>query len=131
MPVQSRKNPNSKDKVYSDFRGGGLNLGASERFLSEKEVAGGKNFCYERNGGRFRTLEPLELVATAAGTVTSLYWSLNFGMIFSCGRLYIVSWTARPSVSAPSPALICRSTAIGARRRRGGCSSPPARYPMV
>ncbi|MGE9959170.1 hypothetical protein [Cloacibacillus porcorum] len=86
MPVQSRKNPNSKDKVYSDFRGGGLNLGASERFLSEKEVAGGKNFCYERNGGRFRTLEPLELAATAAGTVTSLYWSLNFGMIFSCGQ---------------------------------------------
>lgn len=85
MPRPGKRHSDAKEKIYSDFRGGGLNLSASERYLTEKEIVGGKNFCYERNSGRLRTLEPLELVLTAAGTVTSLFWSLNYGMIFACG----------------------------------------------
>ena len=85
MPVQEVKNRATQLREYSDFRGGGLNLSASERYLTEKEIAGGKNFCYERNSGRLRTLEPLDLVLTAADTVTSLYYSLNYGVIFACG----------------------------------------------
>lgn len=86
MPVQSIKNSESQLREYSDFRGGGLNLSASERFLDLGEVAGGKNFCYERNSGRLRTLEPLSLVLTASGDVTSLYWSLNYGVMFVSGK---------------------------------------------
>ena len=59
MPVKSKRRKDSKDRIYSDFRGGGLNLAASDRFLKEIETSGGKNYCYERNGGRFRTLEHL------------------------------------------------------------------------
>ncbi len=86
MAKPGRGRHGAKEKTYGDFRGGGLNLSASERFLTEKEIAGGKNFCYERNSGRLRTLEPLELVLTASASVTSLYWSLNYGMIFACGK---------------------------------------------
>ena len=85
MPIQNVKNRGTRLREYEDFRGGGLNLSASERYLTEKEIAGGKNFCYERNSGRLRTLEPLDLVLTASGEVTSLYYSLNYGVIFACG----------------------------------------------
>lgn len=86
MPIQNVKNRKTRLCEYSDFRGGGLNLSASERYLTEKEIAGGKNFCYERNSGRLRTLEPLDLVLTASADVTSLYYSLNYGVIFACGK---------------------------------------------
>ena len=103
MPVQSVKNRQTQLREYSDFRGGGLNLSASERFLSEKEIAGGKNFCYERNSGRLRTLEPLDLVLTASGTVTSLYWSLNYGIIFAVGTsLYRIVDGAAQSIGTLS-----------------------------
>lgn len=85
MPIQNVKNRETRLCEYSDFRGGGLNLSASERYLTEKEIVGGKNFCYERNSGRLRTLEPLDLVLTASADVTSLYYSLNYGVIFACG----------------------------------------------
>ena len=85
MPKPGKKRKEARERVYGDFRGGGLNLSASERFLTEKEIAGGKNFCYERNSGRLRTLEPLDLVLTASADVTSLYYSLNYGVIFACG----------------------------------------------
>lgn len=103
MPVQSVKNRQTQLREYSDFRGGGLNLSASERFLTEKEIAGGKNFCYERNSGRLRTLEPLDLVLTASGTVTSLYWSLNYGIIFAVGTsLYRIVDGAAQSIGTLS-----------------------------
>lgn len=96
MPSVGLKVKNAKNKIYGDFRGGGLNLSASERMLSEKEVSGGKNFIYERNGGRFRTLEPLELTLTASGDITSIFSSENFGIIYSVGtELYrVVNGTA-------------------------------------
>lgn len=71
---------------YGDFRGGGLNLAASEVYLKPSEYADCKNTIYERNGGRLRTLEPLELVLTAAGTITGMFHSLNYGLFFACGQ---------------------------------------------
>ena len=35
MPKPGKKMPQSKARTYSDFRGGGLNLAASDRFLKE------------------------------------------------------------------------------------------------
>jgi len=86
MPIKSKRRSDSKSRTYSDFRGGGLNLAASDRFLKENETGGGKNYCYERNGGRFRTLEPLELIATMADNITTIYPSLNFGLIVEANK---------------------------------------------
>ena len=86
MPKPGKKMPQSKPRTYSDFRGGGLNLAASDRFLKENEIGGGKNYCYERNGGRLRTLEPLDLVLTAPANITAIYPSLNFGLILEANK---------------------------------------------
>ena len=86
MPIKSKRRSDSKSRTYSDFRGGGLNLAASDRFLKENEVGGGKNYCYERNGGRFRTLEPLDLITTLESNITTIYPSLNFGLILEANK---------------------------------------------
>ena len=86
MPLRSKRRSDAKARSYSDFRGGGLNLAASDRFLKENETSGGKNYCYERNGGRFRTLEPLELIVTMANNITTIYPSLNFGLILEANK---------------------------------------------
>ena len=86
MPKPGKKMPQSKARTYSDFRAGGLNLAASDRFLKENEIGGGKNYCYERNGGRLRTLEPLDLVLTAPANITDIYPSLNFGLILEANK---------------------------------------------
>ena len=86
MPKPGKRFKDSKEHKYGDFRGGGLNLSASEFYLKENEYAACKNTCYERNGGRLRTLEPLDLVYTAAASVTSIFNSLAYGLFYVCGQ---------------------------------------------
>lgn len=111
MPLKSKRRSDAKTRSYSDFRGGGLNLAASDRFLKENETSGGKNYCYERNGGRFRTLEPLELIATMADNITTIYPSLNFGLILEANKgLYKLVGTTPTSIgtlNGTSPPQFC------------------------
>lgn len=111
MPIKSKRRSDSKSRTYSDFRGGGLNLAASDRFLQENETGGGKNYCYERNGGRFRTLEPLELIATMADNITTIYPSLNFGLILEANKgLYKLVGSTPTSIgtlNGTSPPQFC------------------------
>ena len=111
MPKPGKKMPQSKARTYSDFRGGGLNLAASDRFLKENETSGGKNYCYERNGGRLRTLEPLDLVLTAPANITAIYPSLNFGLILEANKgIYKVvngTPTSIGTLNGTSPPQFC------------------------
>ena len=111
MPIKSKRRGDAKARSYSDFRGGGLNLAASDRFLKENETSGGKNYCYERNGGRFRTLEPLELITTMANNITTIYPSLNFGLILEANKgLYKMVGTTPTSIgtlNGTSPPQFC------------------------
>lgn len=83
MPHKILKNGESREYAFGDFRGGGLNLAASEHLLSPQDIKDGKNFCYERNGGRIRTLEPFKPVLEAPEDITGLYSSLNYGVFFT------------------------------------------------
>lgn len=111
MPIKSKRRSDSKSRTYSDFRGGGLNLAASDRFLKENEVGGGKNYCYERNGGRFRTLEPLDLITTLESNITTIYPSLNFGLILEANKgIYKVvngTPTSIGTLNGTSPPQFC------------------------
>lgn len=111
MPIKSKRRSDSEPRHYSDFRGGGLNLAASDRFFKENETSGGKNYCYERNGGRFRTLEPLELVTTLANNISTIYQSLNFGLILEADKgIYKMTGTNPVSIGAlngTSPPQFC------------------------
>ena len=111
MPKPGKKMPQSKARTYSDFRAGGLNLAASDRFLKENEIGGGKNYCYERNGGRLCTLEPLDLVLTAPANITDIYPSLNFGLILEANKgIYKVvndTPTSIGTLNGTSPPQFC------------------------
>lgn len=85
MPKLGSKYKEPKNIVFSDFRSGGLNLSASDNMLENNEYSACKNIIYERNGGRLRSLEPFELVTTAAAGITSVFYSLSYGLFFCCG----------------------------------------------